>query len=184
MTPFQEELYRLIQDSKKESSAFTSAAEDAGNETHKIIKFSQKWDYKDKYENLVKEKEQVEEKYSKDQQQIVDKVTKTLIKEVIPLIDELFTLYKFTSNGSPIERGIKLVLSNFEKFLKRRNGGIIRPNLGEDLDPIKHQAVSAEQDPKHHGNTISEVYRYGYFVMGQVVREAEVKVKCGVKNVG
>ncbi len=181
MTPFQEELYRLIQETKKESNAFTSSSEDAGNETHKIIKFAQKWDFKDKFEKLSQEKEQLQSKYDKEQKIAVDKATKSLVKELVPIIDEIIILAKFTKEGSPVERGIKLILSNIEKLLQRRSGGVIRPQIGQALDPVKHQAISAEQAANHYGNTISEVYRYGYFVLGQVIREAEVKVKCGIK---
>jgi molecular chaperone GrpE len=183
MTPFQEHLYRLVQDAKKESNAFTSSDEDAGNETHKIVKFSQKWDFKDKYEVTLAEKEKLEAKYTRDMHQREEKITKSLIKELLPIMDEMFLLSKFADEGSPLDKGIKITLSNLEKFLHRHQGGIIRPAIGEELDPVKHQAVSAEQDPKHHGNTVSEVYRYGYFVLGKVVREAEVKVKCGVKKI-
>lgn len=182
MTPFEEELYRLNQELKSDANAFTSSAEDAGNATQKIIRFAQKWDFKEKYEALAKEKDQLEERYAREHKEIADKITKTLTKELLPIIDELFTLINISKVGSPIERSLKIILGNFEKFLVRRDGGIIRPQLGEELDPVRHQAVSAEQDPKHHGNTISEIFRYGYFVMNQVVREAEVKVKCGVKN--
>jgi molecular chaperone GrpE len=182
MTPFQEELYRLIQEAKKESNAFTTSTEEAGNETHKIIKFAQKWDFKEKFEKLSIEKEALQSKYEKEQQQVVDKATKTLVKELVPIVDEILVLSKFAKEGSPVERGIKLVLSNFEKLLQRRKGGVIRPQIGQALDPIKHQAISAEQVPNHYGNTISEIYRFGYFVLGQVIREAEVKVKCGIKS--
>jgi len=181
MTPFQEELYTLIQETKRESTAFTSSSEDAGNDTHKIIKFAQKWDFKEKFENLSQEKDQLQSKYDKEQQQVIDKVTKTLVKELVPVIDEIIILAKFTKEGSPVERGIKVVLSNIEKLLQRRGGGVIRPLIGQVLDPVRHQAISAEQVPNHYGNTISEIYRYGYFVLGQVIREAEVKVKCGIK---
>ena len=182
MTPFQEELYRLIQDTKKESNAFTSSDEDAGNETHRIIKFAQKWDFKDKHDTTFADKEKLEAKYTREKKQMEEKVTKSLIKELLPIVDEIFILSKFTKEGSPLEKGVQLTLSNIEKFLHRRQGGIIKPSIGEELDPNKHQAISAEQDPMHHGNTVSEVYRNGYYVLGQVVREAEVKVKCGVKN--
>jgi len=182
MTPFQEELYQLIQDAKKESNAFTTSDEDAGNATHKIIKFAQKWDYKSKYDNLEQEKNNLEAKYNKEKKEVVDKVTKDIVKELIPIIDEIVILAKFATEGSPLERGIKLTLSNFEKFLKRRDGGIIRPKLGQELDPVRHQAISAEHVTNHHGNTVSEIYRYGYFVLQQVIREAEVKVKCGIKS--
>ena len=182
MTPFQEELYRLLQSAKQESNAFTSPTEDAGNETHKIIKFSQKWDFKEKHEQLTAEKDTLETKFEKSKQHTVNTVTKSVVKELVPIIDELFTLSKHTTGATPLDRGLNIALTNLEKFLQRRQGGVIRPKIGEQLDPVRHQAVSAEQDPSHHGNSVSEVYRYGYYVMGKVIREAEVKVKCGVKN--
>lgn len=182
MTPFQEELYRLVQNTRKETNAFTSADEDSGNDVQKIISFSNTWDYKDKYDKQVKELNNAVEQAEKEKLTIAKKATKDLIKELLPIIDEIFILHNLVEQGTAIERGIKLMLINLEELLTRRKGSIIKPKIDEELDPARHKAISAVEVPGHHGNTISEVYRYGYSVLGQVVREAEVKVKCGVKK--
>jgi len=182
MTPFQEELYRLVQDSRKEVNAFTSADEDSGNDIHKIIKFANIWDYKEKYDQKTKELEDSIQQATKDKLLLVRKATKDLIKELIPIIDETFILYNFVESGTALERGIKLMLINLEDILTRRKGLIIKPRIGEEFDPARHKAISAIEVSGYQGNTISEVYRYGYTVLGQIVREAEVKVKCGVKK--
>lgn len=181
MTPFQEELFRLIQDCKKEATAFTSSEEDSGNEVNKIIKFSQKWDYKERYEKIIDEAKALNEKVERELKGATNTITKNLYKELTPIIDELFIASKMVEADSPIEKGIKIILNNLEKLLLRKDGCIIKPSIGEELNPIKHKAIAAEEVSGHIGNTISEVYRYGYSILGQVIREAEVKVKCGTK---
>jgi len=180
MTPFQEELFRIIQDCKKEANAFTSPEEDSGNEISKIVKFSQKWDFKDKHDKLSNELNTVNDKLNKELKIANEKIARNFYKELVPIIDELFMISRLVGSDTAIDRGLKIVLANLEKLLARKDGGIIRPELGEELNPAYHKAVSAEKVYGHNGNTICEVYRFGYYVLGQVIREAEVKVKCGI----
>lgn len=185
MSPFQEELYRLVQDARKESTAFTTAEQDAGSDVQKILKFAQKWDFKQKYDEQFKELETLKKQYEQEKLILARKATKDILKELLPVIDQLQSLSKSleeSSPGSTLERGIKLILSNIEDILTRRKGGVIRPKLGEELDPIQHKAISVEEVPKHIGTTVSEVYRFGYYILGQVIREAEVRVKCAISN--
>jgi len=182
MTPFQEELYRLIQECKSESTAFTSSDEDASNEITKLIKFSQYWDYKDRFERVNNELKTLNDKYSIEKVDLENLTIKNLIKEWIPTIDDLYLLLRVSEKNTNVEKTIRLTLSNIEQFLMRRNGGIIFPKVNDEFDPVKHKAVSVFEDPEGRGNIIIEVFRPGYFVLGQVLREAEVKVRCGVKR--
>jgi len=182
MTSFQEELFRLIQDCKRETNVFTSVDEDSGNEVSKIVKFAQKWDYKEKHDKLAADAVALNERVAKELKIANEKIGRSFFKELAPIIDELFVASKLVESNSPAERGLKIALNNLEKMLARKEGGLIRPNIGEELDPNRHKAIAAEQVPGHIGNTISEVCRYGYYCLGQVIREAEVKVKCGIKR--
>ena len=182
MTPFEEQLFYLIKECKKEANAFTSSEEDSGNEISKIVKFAQKWDYKDRHDKLASELASLNERIIKELKIVNEKITRSLLKELAPIIDELFVLSKLIEGGSSMDRGFKITLSNLEKLLHRHGGGIIRPAIGEEMSPIKHKAIAAEEVPGHNGNTISEVYRYGYSALGVVIREAEVKVKCGTSK--
>lgn len=183
MSPFQEELFRLIQDCKKESNAFTTAEEDSGNEVSKIVKFSQKWDFKERHNKLEEEYASLNKKIVNELKNINEKIGRNFFKELVPTIDELFVMTKLMGEGfanPSLERGLSIVLSNLEKLLTRKEGGIIRPKIGEELNPVYHKAIAAEEIINHKGNTISEVYRFGYYAFGLTIREAEVKVKCGV----
>jgi len=181
MTPFQEELYRLFQDARKETNAFTSAAEDQGGDLQKIVKFAEKWDFKSQHDKLAEEKTALQKKYDRDKLLIAKKATQYVIRELCPIIDQVFILQNNVEKNGPLDRGTLLMLENLERILTQRKGGIIRPKIGDELDPAKHKAIAAEEIAGHRGNTISEVCRYGYFVLGTVIREAEVKVRCGTK---
>lgn len=180
MTPFQEELFRLIQECKQESNAFTSSEEDSGNEVGKIIKFSQKWDFKEKHDKATSELAAINGRLEKELKIITDKVGKNFFRELVPLIDEFFIISKLVKVDTPEDRAVRIILTNLEKLLERKNGYIVKPKVGEEMNPTLHKVISAEQVVGHSGNTISEVYRYGYVVLDQVIREAHVKVKCGV----
>jgi len=184
MTPFQKELQELIKECKKESTAFTSPEEDAANAMYRITKFSTSWDFKRKYEECSKKLKSIEQTNRKDRDNAELAAGRQLLKELIPIIDEAFILIKRIKEGvaSPVYRHIKLLLLNFEDVLARRKGSIIIPEVNDELDPELHKAVKVEEDPKHTGNTIVEVYRYGYSIYNQVIREAEVKVKCGTRK--
>jgi len=183
VTPFQEELYRLIQDCKNENNAFTSSQEDAANEITKLVQFANEWDYREKYLDLKKNNEGLAKALETEKVETETRTIKSITKELIPIVDDLFLLLKVANSESSIEKTVKLLLLNFENYLKRHEGGFIRPKIGEALNPIKHKAVSVVEVPVHAGNTVEEVYRIGYFIKNQVLREAEVKVKCAMRKI-
>jgi len=178
MTPFQEELYRLIQDCKQESNAFTSAQEDTGNEVTRLIKFANEWDFKNKFETLQKAHEQLNAKLSLEKAEAETRTIRAITRELIPIVDDLFLLLKVSAETAAINKTVKLLLVNFESYLRRHEGGFIRPKIGEALNPTKHKAVAVVEVPLAVDSTIEEVYRIGYFIKNQVLREAEVKVRC------
>jgi molecular chaperone GrpE (heat shock protein) len=182
MTPFQEELFRLIQDCKQESNAFTSSQEDAGNEITRLSKFSEEWDFKSKFENVQKINEQLNNKLAQEKIEAETRAIRTITKELIPIVDDLFLLLKVSAEDAAINKTVKLLLVNFESYLRRHDGAFIRPKIGEALNPIKHRAVAVVEAPLAVTSTIEEVYRIGYIIKNQVLREAEVKVRCAVKS--
>lgn len=182
MKPFEEALYRLLQDCKQESNAFTSAQEDAGNEVTRLIKFAEEWDFKAKFENVNKANEQLNAKLAQEKAEAETRAIRAVTRELIPIVDDLFLLLKVSAEDAAINKTVKLLLVNFESYLRRHDGGFIRPKIGEALNPTKHKAVSVIEAPLAVTSTIEEVYRIGYMIKNQVLREAEVKVRCAVKS--
>lgn len=182
MTPFQENLYRLIQDCKQESNAFTSSQEDTGNEVTRLIKFAEEWDYKTKFENLQKTNEQLNAKLAQEKAEAETRAIRTVTRELIPIVDDLFLLHKLTEENVAINKTVKLLLVNFESFLRRHDGSIIKPKIGEAFNPTKHKAVAVVEVSVQCESAIEEVYRVGYMIKSHVLREAEVKVRCATKS--
>jgi len=182
MTPFQEDLYRLLQDARKDTNPFTTAEQDAGSDVQRIVAFSNKWDSKQELEVLTEKHNKLVKSSNTDKQLAAYTAIKALVKEIIPIIDEAYILLTHVDEESVLGRAVRLIISSLEATLTRRGGGVIKPAINDELDPSKHKAVVAEEVIGHRGNTVSEIYRYGYYVLGKVVREAEVKVTCGVKT--
>lgn len=180
MTPFQEDLYRLIQDIRKDTNPFTTTEQDAGSDVQRIVAFSNKWDAKQELAALTNKYEKLVKSSTIDKKSAAYTAIKAVVKEVIPVVDEAYLLANHIEGSSALGRAVSLIISNLEAILERRGGGVIKPSINDELDPSKHNAVVAEEVVGHRGNTISEVYRYGYYILGNVIREAEVKVKCGV----
>lgn len=184
MTPFEEALYRFVQECKESSDAFTSPEEDSASEMQLTMSFARKWDFKDKYEQEKKKGEELEQQLTRDRDTISSSSIKKMVREIIPIIDEMFILKTEVDklDNRPLQRGAAIILENMEALLTTRNGSIIRPCVGEEFNPAKHKAISAEEVAGQRTTVISEVLRYGYSVCGQVVREAEVKVRCGLSG--
>lgn len=186
MNPFEEQLYRLVQESKNKISPFSSAEEDAAKDLQLILNFSKEWDFRDKYHALSKELKQAEERLVKLKDETTQKVTMTILKEIIPVMDAAQQLHRHLERtdtefkGSATEGAIRILRDSLERILLTRDGYIIYPNQGEDFNPEIHYAIAAEHVPGLRGNLIEDVYRCGYSILNQVIRPAEVKVKCGV----
>lgn len=196
MTPFQQELFELIKQSKNDINPFSTETEEAGKDIQRISDFATKWDFKDKFENVAREYLNLKERVDKDKKEVEFTSLRSILKEIILIMDEVLALQTAIENTlksryateeyrillDPIKKGFSLISSNLESILTRRQGGIILPTIGEPLDPSKHKAISAEHKPGFRGNFISEVYRPGYYVLNKVIREAEVKVTCGTAS--
>ena len=96
MTPFQKELQELIEECKKEATAFTSTEEDAANAMYRFTKFSTAWDFKKKYEECSKKLKSIEQTNRKDRETAELSAGRRLLKELIPIIDEAFILINIT----------------------------------------------------------------------------------------
>jgi molecular chaperone GrpE (heat shock protein) len=179
MTPFQEELYRLVQDIRKKTDPFTSPEQDAATDLQKIVEFANKWDFKTKFDVTRANTEKALKLAKRENQVSALNAYLSMAKEFIPIVDQAYIMLKHVDINSSLGRGAQLILSHMEDVFTSRGGTVIRPSIEDIFDPKIHKAVSAEEKPGHRGNTVSEIYRFGYTLFGKVIREAEVKVTCG-----
>ncbi len=102
-----------------------------------------------------------------------------VIKEIIPVLDNLEHAIQASSNSSDAEsivNGIRMILRQLLSALSKEGLEVI-PTVGSDFDPAVHEAVEVVNvnDDKDDGKVLFEI-RKGYILGGRVIRPALVKV--------
>lgn len=97
-------------------------------------------------------------------------------KSLLPVRDSLESALKAkVSSMKIIKNGINLTLKQLSNIFKENNFIEIFPKVGEDLDPMKHQAISVIYSNKKN-NTIVKVLQCGYMLYKRLLRPALVIV--------
>lgn len=101
-----------------------------------------------------------------------------VIGELLPVIDNFERALKHVPKeleGNDYIKGVSGVVKQFEKTLSDLGVERIK-TVGEPFNPDLHEAVGMEEGEGEH-EVVSEELQAGYFLSGQVIRPAMVKVK-------
>ncbi len=106
----------------------------------------------------------------------------TLLKDLIPVLDNLERALKAAPEGDPLAGGVKLVLRGFEETLGRYG---VKPfgALGKPFDPRLHEALMEMESEEAPGTVVLEHGR-GYLLHGRLVRPAMVGVARNAPGAG
>ena len=134
----------------------------------------------DKYLRLAAEFENFKRLAQRQKQEYSQFANERLLKELLPVVDNLERALKCVKNGHPTDglvQGVELTLKQFTETLEKFG---VRPivSLGASFDPTLHQAV-ARQESKAAENTIIEEYQKGYQLHDRILRAAMVVVAAG-----
>lgn len=182
MSNFQDELYRLIQNSKEKIDPFSSGEEEAGRDIQLAVEFANKWDYKSKYEEVKNKLEENTKRFERDRQDLTMRSVISVAKDVMPCLDDAYNLKKYVADNPSLKVGVDLMISNLEKVFTSREGAVINPESGTKFDPDFHTSLTAETVKSDYktslmpGTYVYRVLRPGYQVCGKVIRPAEVHV--------
>lgn len=185
MNPFEEELYRLLQDLRNNTNPFTSTQDDASNDIQAVLEFSKKWNFKDRYlrsaadyDNLLKRTEREKTEWSKT-------LVLDVLKEMVPVIDTALGLHHHLQNpnsnvsAETVLGAVQMISGELVKVLERRSGGLILPRQGDEFDTEIHRAIDFTKSDTHQGHLVDSVFRCGYRIAGKIIRPAEVRVSLG-----
>ena len=119
----------------------------SSEETEKKLSDLQKRydELEDKYLRAEAEMQNMTKRFKKEQQQLLKYEGQDLIREILPVIDNLNRALQIDvkENGSEqLKRGIEMVQRDMEKALKDNDVTKIEA-LGQIFDPTLHQAVKA-----------------------------------------
>jgi molecular chaperone GrpE len=98
-----------------------------------------------------------------------------LIKELLPVIDNLERAIKHAPGDDPLAQGVRMVekqlLQALEKF------GITRFSAeGQPFDPSMHDAIQQVETDAHPPGTVAQQFAAGYLQNGRLLRAAMVGV--------
>ncbi|WLD57517.1 nucleotide exchange factor GrpE [Salinispirillum sp. LH 10-3-1] len=106
-----------------------------------------------------------------------------LIKELLPVIDNLERALEASTGeevgaAKAVLEGVELTHKSFSDTLVKASVVAINP-VGETFDPQLHQAMSMVPNPEVPANTVMAVVQKGYSLHGRLVRPAMVMVSSG-----
>ena len=132
----------------------------------------------DKYLRLAAEFENFKRLTQREQREYYRFANESLLKELLPIIDNLERAIKSSKESRGSERliqGVELVLKQCLETLAKFG---VRPmnSVGEPFDPSRHQAVAHVESEDASGKIVVEEYQRGYLLHDRILRAAMVAV--------
>jgi molecular chaperone GrpE len=133
------------------------------------------------YERLLRtaaEFDNYRKRVERERREYTEYATVELIKELLPLLDDLERAVAAEAGaGGPeaIRKGIELIHRRLLDVLARRGVAVIDP-VGADFDPHLHEAVARVPAAGRRDGEVVEVFARGYRLGDRLLRPAMVKV--------
>lgn len=167
-----------LEDSENGKSQANPLAEGADLEQALAAKAEEAKTFQDKYLRLAAEFENFKRLAQKQKQEYSQFANESLLKELLPIVDNLERALKCVKEGRTTDglvQGVELTLKQFTETLARFG---VRPiaSLGVPFDPTRHQAVAQQASDKAAENTVIEEYQKGYQLHDRILRAAMVVV--------
>lgn len=132
----------------------------------------------DKYLRLAAEFENYKRLAQKDQQEFTRFANEKILKELLPIIDNLERAVRAaheSGSSDGLIRGVELTLKQFSEMLNRF-GVRQMASVGKPFDPAYHQAVARVESAGSPENTVVEEHQKGYLLHDRILRPAMVAV--------
>jgi molecular chaperone GrpE len=158
-----------------------TAADDApqGIDTAELTK--QRDDFYDRLLRKTAEFDNYRKRTDRERQQLAEAAAADLIKDLLPLVDDLERALKADAGSdadAAIRRGVELIHKQLIETLRKRGVTPIEA-LGQDFDPHFHMAVTYEPAEGRRDGEVIEEFTRGYMLGERLLRPAMVKVAKG-----
>jgi molecular chaperone GrpE len=137
--------------------------------------------HKDLYLRSQAEIENIKKRNQKDKAEWVKYSNETLVKELLPVLDNLEKAITHTNNESSadaIRDGVELTLKGLRDTLSK-SGLEEVPAEGERFDPLVHHAVLQQEDETVEPGTVLQELQKGFTLNQRLIRPAMVVVSKG-----
>ncbi len=138
-------------------------------------------------ENILKEKNEeilrraadldnYRKRLTKETEDKVRFANQSVVKDFLPVIDNIEMALQHTEEGTPLREGIELTIKSFKDVLSRHGVTEINSAIGTSFDPAVHEAVMMDKTEEYENNAITLCVQKGYILNDRVIRPAKVKV--------
>ena len=141
----------------------------------------QRDDFYDRLLRKTAEFDNYRKRVERDRQSMADAVTTDVVRDLLPLVDDLERALKADTGADGAEayrRGVELIHRQLLEILRKRGVTAIEA-LGTDFDPYVHQAIAYEPAPGKRDGEVIEEFGRGYMLNDRMIRPAVVKVAKG-----
>jgi len=138
----------------------------------------------DKYLRLAAEFDNYKRLAQRDQRDQIRFGNEQLVKELLPVVDNLERAIKAAKNGGSgngLVQGVDLTLKQLNGALGKFGVQTI-PTVGEAFDPTSHEAVASVPSEKVPERHVVEEFQRGYRLHDRVLRPAMVTVSTGTAS--
>jgi molecular chaperone GrpE len=166
----------LTSDADGSSDAGTHAdAEEPSSEDDLARALRERDEYLDLAKRAQADFENYRKRASKDIAAAGARARAGLIRELLPVVDNLERALTSAPEDDPMAEGVRLVLMDMQGVLQRAGVETIEPK-GETFDPNVHEALTTREEEGVESGTVLDVVEKGYKGADQVIRPARVIV--------
>jgi molecular chaperone GrpE len=138
-------------------------------------------DYYDRLLRKTAEFDNYRKRIDRERQQLAESAAADLIKDLLPLVDDMECALKADAGSeaaAPIRKGVELIHKQLLDTLRKR-GVTPVDALNTDFDPHFHMAVAYEPAEGRRDGEVIEEFSRGYMLGDRLLRPAMVKVAKG-----
>lgn len=150
-------------------------SEKSNLEDSQLIELQKKYDeLMDKFMRLAAEYDNFRKRSQKEKESIYSDSIIESVSQFLPVWDNLQRAVSNEKSDNIID-GVKMIVKQFGDVLNKIGVSEV-PAIGEEFDPLVHNAVMHIEDDSIDTNTIIEEFAKGYKYKDKVIRHSMVKV--------
>lgn len=138
----------------------------------------------EKYLRLAAEFDNYKRLAQRDQRDQIKFGNEQILKELLPVVDNLERAIKSSKGASPLDaltQGVELTLKQLTGALAKFGVTAVE-SVGQTFDPATQQAVAQVPSDTVPENHVVEEYQKGYLLQDRILRAAMVTVSTGAPN--
>lgn len=124
--------------------------------------------------------ENYKKRVARDQEEYCKFATKNIIKNLLPVVDNMHLALQNKNNIEEFYKGIELIYAQLFEILREQGLEPIEA-LGKSFDPHQHEALLQEANPAPAGTVLEELQK-GYILGNTVIRPSKVKISKGMPD--